>query len=156
METGFRNYRGERPPLFNHPVELEFAKILDAYGLAWLYEPHTFPLRAQRPDGEVVDVGPRDLVDGQRLPPDWRLVEAFSPDFYLPAQDLYLETTVMRQSLVTKKNQKARLTRERYGVRVKILYRRDFERLAKRFGFELPPPGQTLPPPHPTDSGLGL
>ena len=38
-------------------------------------------------------------------------IEAFTPDFYLPDQDLYLEVTVMKQSLVTRKNRKLRKLR---------------------------------------------
>ena len=45
---------------------------------------------------------------------DGRVVEAFTPDFYLPEQDLYVEVTVMKQSLVTRKNRKLRKLRERY------------------------------------------
>ena len=42
------------------------------------------------------------------------VTEAFSPDFYLPEQDLYLEVTVMKQSLVTRKNRKLRKLRALY------------------------------------------
>ena len=67
-----------------------------------------------------------------------RIVEAFKPDFYLPEQDLYVEVTVMKQSLVTRKNRKLRKLRERYpDVRVKLFYKRDIERLAERYRLEL-------------------
>jgi hypoxanthine phosphoribosyltransferase len=67
-----------------------------------------------------------------------RVSEAFTPDFYLPEQDLYLEITVMKQSLVTRKNRKLRKLRELYpGVRVKLFYRRDVQRLAERFRLDL-------------------
>lgn len=53
-----------------------------------------------------------------------------TPDFYIRDLDLYLEVTTMRQSLVSRKNRKARLLRERYpGVRLKLLYRADYQRL---------------------------
>ena len=82
-----------------------------------MYEPHTF----------VLEEGPDGLV-----------VEAFAPDFYLPEQDLYVELTVMKQSLVTRKNRKLRKLRERYpGVNVKLFYRRDIERLAQRYRLDL-------------------
>ncbi|HET8872629.1 MAG TPA: hypothetical protein VFM83_02990, partial [Gaiellaceae bacterium] len=69
---------------------------------------------------------------------DGRIVEAFTPDFYLPEQDLYLELTVMKQSLVTRKNRKLRKLRERYPeVNVKLFYRRDIERLAQRYRLDL-------------------
>jgi hypoxanthine phosphoribosyltransferase len=64
-----------------------------------------------------------------------RVTEAFTPDFYLPEQDLYLEVTVMKQSLVTRKNRKLRKIRQLYpDVKVKLFYERDFERLAARYG----------------------
>ena len=64
----------------------------------------------------------------------YRGVEAFAPDFYLPEQDLYLEITVMKQSLVTRKHRKLRKLRALYPeIRVKLLYRRDIARLAERF-----------------------
>jgi hypoxanthine phosphoribosyltransferase len=113
----FQAYRGEGQPGFAHEVELECAKLLDYYGIPWMYEPHTFVLE-QGPDG--------------------RVVEAFAPDFYLPEQDLYVELTVMKQSLVTRKNRKLRKLRERYPeVNVKLFYRRDIERLAQRYRLDL-------------------
>lgn len=113
----FQAYRGEGQPCFAHEVELECAKLLDYYGIPWMYEPHTF----------VLEEGP-----------DGRVIEAFSPDFYLPEQDLYVELTVMKQSLVTRKNRKLRKLRERYPeVNVKLFYRRDIERLAQRYRLDL-------------------
>ena len=98
-------------------VELECAKILDYYGVPWDYEPRTFVL-------ERGDEG--------------RVTEAFTPDFYLPEQNLYLEVTVMKQSLVTRKNRKLRRLRKLYpDVRIKLFYRRDIERLAQRYRLEL-------------------
>ena len=66
---------------------------------------------------------------------DGKVVEAFTPDFYLPEQDLFLEVTVMKQSLVTRKNRKLRKLRQLYpDVRIKLFYVRDFERMAARYG----------------------
>jgi hypoxanthine phosphoribosyltransferase len=113
----FQAYRGEQPPRFANDAELECAKVLDYYGVPWEYEPRTFVLE--------------EAEDG-------RVVEAFAPDFYLPEQDLYLEVTVMKQSLVTRKNRKLRKFRERYpDVRIKLFYKRDVERLARRYRLEL-------------------
>jgi hypoxanthine phosphoribosyltransferase len=110
----FQAYRGSEPPRFANAAELEYAKILDWYGIPWMYEPTTFVL-------ERDDQG--------------RVTEAFAPDFYLPEQDLYLEVTVMKQSLVTRKNRKLRKLRLLYPeIRIKLFYERDFERLAARFG----------------------
>ena len=107
--------RSRREPDFAHPVERELARIFDEHGIAWEYEPHTFVLE-RNPDGSVH--------------------EAFTPDFYLPDLDLYVECTVMRQVLASRKNRKARKTRELAGVNVEVLYRRDFARLAERWRLE--------------------
>jgi hypoxanthine phosphoribosyltransferase len=108
----FQAYRGAVPPRFANAYELECAKVLDYYGVPWQYEPRTFVL---------------EEADG-------RVLEAFTPDFYLPEQDLYLEITMMKQSLVTRKNRKLRKLRERYpDVNVKLFYKRDVARLAERF-----------------------
>ena len=115
--SDFQAYRGEGEPCFAHEVEFECAKLLDYYGIPWMYEPHTFVLERA---------------------PDGRVIEAFAPDFYLPEQDLYVELTVMKQSLVTRKNRKLRKLRERYpDVNVKLFYRRDIERLAQRYRLDL-------------------
>ena len=112
----FQAYCGSEPPRFANPAELEYAKILDWYGIPWLYEPTTFVLERDE---------------------EGRVTEAFSPDFYLPDQDLYLEVTVMKQSLVTRKNRKLRKLRQLYPeVRIKLFYERDFMRLAARFGLQ--------------------
>jgi hypothetical protein len=113
----FRAYTGAAPPRFANEVELECAKMLDFYGVPWDYEPTTFVLARDR---------------------DGRVTSAFSPDFYLPEQDLYVEVTVMRQSLVTRKNRKLREVQRLYpDVRVKLFYRRDIERLAQRYRLRL-------------------
>lgn len=66
-------------------------------------------------------------------------VQAFSPDFYLPAYDLYIEITTLNQKLVTKKNRKVRRLRELHpDVKVKIFYQRDYLALLVKYGLEAP------------------
>ena len=90
----------------------------------WQYEPRTFVLE----------------WDGEGHP-----AQAFTPDFYLPAYDLFIEITTMNQKLVTKKNRKARRLKELYpDVRIKVLYQRDYLNLLVKYGLE--PPSQTVPP----------
>jgi hypothetical protein len=105
----------DRPrPSFAHASEEEMARILDFYRIRWEYEPHTFPILWNL-DGAVV--------------------ESFSPDFWLPDLDLYLEITTLRQRLVRKKNRKLRRIRELYpDLRVKLFYARDFRALMLKFG----------------------
>jgi hypothetical protein len=113
----FQATSGADEAQFANQAEVECARILDYYGLAWEYEPTSFVLE----------------TDG-----DGRVLEAFTPDFYLPEQDLYLEVTVMKQSLVTRKNRKIRKLRERYpDVKIKLFTRRDFERLAQKYKLNL-------------------
>lgn len=113
----FQAYCGSEPPRFANDAELECAKILDYYRVPWDYEPRTFVLESDE-EGKVV--------------------EAFVPDFYLPEQNLYLEVTVMKQSLVTRKNRKLRKLRELYpDIRIKLFYKRDIERLAQRYHLDL-------------------
>jgi hypoxanthine phosphoribosyltransferase len=113
----FQVYRGSEPPRFASQAELECAKVLDYYRVPWEYEPRTFVLEEDA---------------------DGRVLEAFTPDFYLPEQDLYVELTVMKQSLVTRKNRKLRKLRARYpDVKVKLFYKRDLERLAQHFHLDL-------------------
>ena len=113
----FQAYCGVGPPQFQNGAELECAKILDYYAVPWEYEPRTFVL-------EQDDEG--------------RITEAFTPDFFLPEQELFLEVTVMKQSLVTRKNRKLRKLRELYpDVRIKLFYKRDIQRLAERYRLDV-------------------
>ena len=88
---------------FAHASEQAFSELLDFYGVAWEYEPTTFVLECD---------------------PTGRVVQAFTPDFYLPGYDVYVELTTLKQKLVTRKNGKVRKLRMRYpDVRVKMLHR---------------------------------
>lgn len=103
----------ERGPVFAHPSEAELARILDFYKIRWQYEPRTFPIQ----------------WDARG-----RVLESFTPDFYLPEQDLYIELTTRKQSLVTKKNRKIRLLRQLYPeVHIKIFYNKDFQQLLQKY-----------------------
>lgn len=103
-----------RPSEFAHPIEAEFARLLDFYRVPWEYEPKTFPLSED-------DEG--------------RITEAFTPDFYLPLQDLYIELTTRKQALITRKNRKIRELRQKYPeVNIKLLNRRDMKSLLTKYG----------------------
>src|SRR3712207_1994806 len=50
-------------------------------------------------------------------------------------RSIYIELTTMRQALVRRKNRKLRLLRALYPeISIKLLYRRDYQRLLERFG----------------------
>jgi len=108
-----------RKKVFANNSEEMFANLLDFYRIAWEYEPRSFPVQYDR-DGHVH--------------------EAFTPDFYLPEFDLYVELTTMKQSLVTKKNRKVRLLRELYPhLNIQIFYQKDFENLVFKYGLAARP-----------------
>lgn len=101
---------------FAHESERQFAQLLDFYALDWEYEPRSF-----------------DLAWG----PDGRVVKRFTPDFYLPDFDLFIEITTLNQKLVTKKNGKVRRLRELYPeVRCKIFYQRDYVSLVQKYDLD--------------------
>ena len=101
-------------PEFVHPVEAIFAQMLNHYGINWQYEPRTFVLAADTA-GEII--------------------EAFTPDFYLPDENLYVELTTLRPQLMTKKNRKMRLMEELYPeTKVKLLRRRDLRDMLLQYG----------------------
>ncbi len=101
---------------FAHPIEAEFARILDYYGIEWEYEPHTFKLEWDE-HGTVI--------------------KAFSPDFYLPGQELYIELTTMRPKLITKKNKKIRRLKELLpDINVKLFKRSDLRDMMIKYGMD--------------------
>lgn len=99
-------------PLFAHPIERELAHVFDRLHVRWRYEPHTFVLRRNRRG---------------------RVTEAFTPDFYLPDLDYYVECTVARRKLTRVKRRKVEAAQRLYGIMVEIVYRADFEILARRW-----------------------
>ncbi|GAI82716.1 unnamed protein product, partial [marine sediment metagenome] len=98
---------------FAHASEEEFVRILNFYNIEWVYEPRSFPLK----------------WDGDRV------TEMFTPDFYLPGLDFYIEITTLKQSLVTKKNRKLRQLQQLYPeVKIMLLHKNEYYRLLARYG----------------------
>ena len=101
---------------FAHASERQFARLLDFYQIEWEYEPRSFDLE----------------WDG-----DGSVIQRFTPDFYLPQYDLFIEITTMSQKLVTKKNRKVRRLGELYPeINCKIFYQRDYLSLVTKYGLE--------------------
>jgi hypothetical protein len=101
---------------FAHHSERQFARLLDFYLIEWDYEPRSFDLEWDA-NGNVV--------------------QRFTPDFFLPQYDLYIEITTLNQKLVTKKNKKIRRLRELYPeISCKIFYQRDYLSLVTKYGLE--------------------
>jgi bifunctional protein TilS/HprT len=117
-----RRKSSQEPPLpttlesssFAHPSEEDFARLLDFYCIEWLYEPRSFPLRWE----------------------NGKIAEMFTPDFYLPELDLYVELTTLKQNLLTEKNRKLRQLREQYPeVNIRLLNKNDFLKLLAKYGY---------------------
>jgi len=103
---------------FMHPSEEEFTKMLDFYRIRWEYEPKTFMLEWDS-EGNVV--------------------EAFSPDFYLTDQDLYVELTTQKPKQAWRKSRKIRRMKELYpDVNVRLIDKKGFESLLRKH----PPEGE--------------
>ena len=101
---------------FSHPSEREFANVLDFFGIRWRYEPTTFPLRWDA---------------------EGRILEAFSPDFYLVDTELYIELTTLRPKLMRIKRRKIKRIQELYPeVNIRLWNRRDFTRFLEHLGVQ--------------------
>lgn len=120
--SGRRRKSPQLPPLpttlepssFAHPSEEDFTKLLDFYCIEWLYEPRSFPLKWK----------------------GGKIAEMFTPDFYLPELDLYVELTTLKQNLLTEKNRKLRQLRELYPeVNIRLLNKDDFLKLLAKYGY---------------------
>ena len=94
---------------FANESETEFVKILDFYGIEWIYEPKTFPIEWG------INGGP---------------CTSFTPDFYLPDYNLYIELTTLNQKLITRKNKKLKMLKVLYpDINIKLFYKKDFQNL---------------------------
>ncbi len=116
MSPKAKRASGEHPASsrFAHSSEEEFVRILDFYGVAWQYEPRSFTLREE----------------------NGRILEAFTPDFYLPELDIYIELTTLKQRLVTEKHRKLRRFQERYPeIQIRLLHRSDYLSLLAKYGY---------------------
>jgi hypoxanthine phosphoribosyltransferase len=112
---------------FAHNSERQFALLLDFYEVPWEYEPRSFPISWEK---------------------DGTPTQYFTPDFYLPEDDLYIEITTMSQKLVTKKNRKLRRLKELHPeVNCKLFYQRDYLNLVVKYGLEGPENLDAAPAP---------
>lgn len=86
---------------FAEEFEQEFARTLDLRGIAWQYKPRTFAVEWDE-DGNFID--------------------SFTPSFFLPARDLFLDIVAPGCRSIIEKSRKARLLREQYpGTSIEVL-----------------------------------
>ncbi len=90
---------------FAHHSEQLFSEHLDLFDIPWIYEPTSFPLK-------------------------WgsgSIKKMFTPDFYLPTLNTYIEITTMNQKLITKKRNKIKLATKLYPKKkFKLINEKDF------------------------------
>jgi hypothetical protein len=99
--------------IFAHESEKEFARILDFYRIKWEYEPTTFVLEWDENENPL---------------------SSFTPDYFLPDHELYIELTTLNQRLVTKKNRKIRMIRKLYPeIKIKLFYKKDYNSLLFKY-----------------------
>ena len=93
---------------FAHPSEQEFTNHIDLLNIPWIYEPTSFPLKW----GSV------------------SIKKMFTPDFYLPTLNIYVEITTMNQKLISKKLKKIKLARKLYPSKTfKLINEKEYNQL---------------------------
>jgi len=109
----YKKYKNADNIIFAHESEKEFAKILDFYRIKWEYEPTTFILEWDENENPL---------------------SSFTPDYFLPDHELYIELTTLNQRLVTKKNWKIRMIRKLYPeIKIKLFYKKDYNSLLFKY-----------------------
>jgi len=97
---------------FAHRSEAALAHLFDFFKVRWQYEPQSFPIAWDR---------------------DGNIVEAFTPDFYLPELDVYVEVTTVARRFQTRKNRKLRMFRASYPhVQIRFFNRSDIAAVLSR------------------------
>ncbi len=77
---------------FGHQSEEIFAEHLDLFDIDWIYEPTSFPLKWGSGSIKMM----------------------FTPDFYIPSLDVFVEITTMNQNLITRKSKKIKNAQKLY------------------------------------------
>ena len=101
---------------FAHPSEKTFSEHLDLFDIEWIYEPVSFPL-------------------------EWgsgSIKKMFTPDFYLPTLNLFVEITTMNQNLITKKRKKLKMAKKLYpNLNFKLFNEKDFYNILSKNNSEI-------------------
>lgn len=99
-------------PKFAHELEERFAEILDYFELEYEYEPTTFILKTTA-NGEIK--------------------QGFTPDFFIPEHNIYVEITAMNGSSCNKKRRKIEAIDELYGIKAILFHRKRIEDILTKF-----------------------
>ena len=86
---------------FDYDFEQEFARTLDRHSIPWQYKPRTFAVEWDK-NGTFID--------------------SFTPSFFLPARELYIELVAPDCRLSNERARKARLLlRQHPAIRIEVL-----------------------------------
>jgi hypothetical protein len=86
---------------FDYEFEREFARTLDRHSILWQYKPRTFAVEWDE-NGTFID--------------------SFTPSFFLPARDLYIELVAPDCRLSNERARKARLLRQQHpAISIEVL-----------------------------------
>jgi len=103
-----RDMRSAAPVEFLDPSDEAFARSLDEYGIEWRYKPRTFAVEWDA-EGNFVD--------------------SFTPDFYLPTNDLYIELASTDRARAAADARSVRLLRQNNpSVRIDLMDAASFMR----------------------------
>ena len=99
-----------KPVEFVHDWEQEFSEVLDVYGILWKYKPRTFAVEWDQ-EGNFVD--------------------SFTPDFYLPEHDLYVELAPWGYGDFGMNVRKVRMLRDLYSaIKIEVISGRNYKTVA--------------------------
>ncbi len=97
---------------YAHELEKDFADILDSFGIKYEYEPRTFVIQEDE--------------NGQPK-------RGFTPDFFLPEFNVYVEITSMNGSHCNKKRRKIEAIEKLYGVKTILFKKPEINELVENF-----------------------
>jgi hypothetical protein len=96
-----------KPVEFVYDWEQEFSEVLDVYRIRWRYKPRTFAVEWDQ-EGNFVD--------------------SFTPDFYLPEHDLYVELAPWGYGDFGMNVRKVRMLRGLYSaIKIEVIAGRDYK-----------------------------
>lgn len=97
---------------YAHEYEERFAEILDTFNIKYEYEPKTFVIKANG-NGEMK--------------------QGFTPDFYIPEIDTWVEITSMSGNSCNRKNRKITAIKELHGVNAILLKKPKINKIFWKF-----------------------
>lgn len=99
---------------FAHPSEEFFARVLDHFGIEYDYEKYTF----------IIQRNEEGLI-----------ARAFTPDFYIPVANIFVELTSMDSGKANRKRRKIEKVKEIYNIDVMLMCKKDLAKFAEDYDY---------------------